>query len=413
MYKTVPNASEYEMTVGGHIRRKDGAVCMLTILSEQPAITLVIYGKERTITVEWLRLMTHFEVDLPYRDFFNSYFTPTKEWINGITVNQTMLFYGKRPEYKPGYRIVPCYTRYAVSREGELIDTYTGKTTVLRDYPKRYLEVRIYSPDKGKLITTCLHRLVALAWVKNPNHLKYYLVNHIDGNKHNTVYTNLEWTDHKGNIEHAYKNNLRASNIGCKIRNVTTKEVKIFSAISLAASYMGLSPYRRINDIFNFKRKSYLIKGQYEIKRLDDPTPWFYENMNNPIISGRYVITVIDDKGTEEVFYNVNSLLLKYPTRCGFVGNLSRKIKRVLDVYPDIKISVTDTYVTLPIQALEIATGKVTEAISSAILAKLINLCRVAIKRSLDAGETKIYKGYSIRYKSDTEWVILSPFTKL
>ena len=80
LFKTVPKAKDYEMSVEGQIRRKDGVECTLTILNDEPAVTLVIYGKERTVAIEWLRLITHFEVDLKYQDFWNVYFTPIKNW---------------------------------------------------------------------------------------------------------------------------------------------------------------------------------------------------------------------------------------------------------------------------------------------------------------------------------------------
>lgn len=48
-----------------------------------------------------------------------------------------------------------------------------------------------------------LHRLVALHFVPNPDPSKYNVVNHLDGVKTNCHYTNLEWTDIKGNNKHA------------------------------------------------------------------------------------------------------------------------------------------------------------------------------------------------------------------
>lgn len=52
-----------------------------------------------------------------------------------------------------------------------------------------------------------VHRLVAQTFIEKPSHL--YEVNHIDGNKLNNHYTNLEWCDRGYNIQHSYKNGLR------------------------------------------------------------------------------------------------------------------------------------------------------------------------------------------------------------
>ncbi len=52
-----------------------------------------------------------------------------------------------------------------------------------------------------------VHRLVAKLFVKNPDK-ENTIVNHIDGNKLNNDWKNLEWTTIKGNNQHAADNNL-------------------------------------------------------------------------------------------------------------------------------------------------------------------------------------------------------------
>lgn len=71
-----------------------------------------------------------------------------------------------------------------------------------------YLDVALTSESK-KYTHHLIHRLVAIAFVENPNHLSQ--VNHIDGDKKNNRYTNLEWCTPSENVKHAIKIGLRIS----------------------------------------------------------------------------------------------------------------------------------------------------------------------------------------------------------
>ena len=58
----------------------------------------------------------------------------------------------------------------------------------------------------GKHHTGLVHRLVASAFIPNPDQKKE--VNHIDGNKQNNNISNLEWVTPRENIAHARMNGL-------------------------------------------------------------------------------------------------------------------------------------------------------------------------------------------------------------
>jgi hypothetical protein len=110
-------------------------------------------------------------------------------------------------------------TEYYVSEDG---DVYSKKY-----HPKRnpncemrklkpflkngYLQVAIYINGKQKFLS--IHRLVAECYITNPNNKPQ--VNHIDGNKLNNHYINLEWVTNKENADHR-DNVLNKKNIGEK-----------------------------------------------------------------------------------------------------------------------------------------------------------------------------------------------------
>jgi hypothetical protein len=89
---------------------------------------------------------------------------------------------------------------YKVSRIGNVYSTYSRR--LLKPYiaSDGYLRLNLCKNKKVKI--TMLHRIVAEAFIPNPNNLP--VVNHIDGNKANPIADNLEWTTHSKNSAHAF-----------------------------------------------------------------------------------------------------------------------------------------------------------------------------------------------------------------
>ena len=63
----------------------------------------------------------------------------------------------------------------------------------------------------GKTRTFKVHRLIAEAFIDNPNNLP--IINHKDGNKLNNSIDNMEWCDYSHNNKEAYKQGLKESNL--------------------------------------------------------------------------------------------------------------------------------------------------------------------------------------------------------
>lgn len=71
---------------------------------------------------------------------------------------------------------------------------------------KGYLSVCLRK--NGKTKREYIHRLVGENFVDNPD--KFPVINHIDGDKHNNQFSNLEWVTYSDNNQHAYNTGLKA-----------------------------------------------------------------------------------------------------------------------------------------------------------------------------------------------------------
>jgi hypothetical protein len=104
--------------------------------------------------------------------------------------------------------IAECNGEYYISDHGRVKSYKFGKERILKErmqgpglkYPVISLNI------KSKVYQVKIHKLVALAFVENPHNKPQ--VNHIDGNKLNNHYTNLEWVTQKENLQHAWSTGL-------------------------------------------------------------------------------------------------------------------------------------------------------------------------------------------------------------
>jgi hypothetical protein len=94
--------------------------------------------------------------------------------------------------------------------------------------PERELTTRInnrgYNTVSFNNTTYMVHNLVAQGFVPNPDNKPE--VNHINGNKLNNNYTNLEWVTRKENIQHAFRTGLNKAGLGTKqtYKSIETKQ---------------------------------------------------------------------------------------------------------------------------------------------------------------------------------------------
>ena len=106
------------------------------------------------------------------------------------------------------------------NRDGE-VQTYMFKVKekILKQGRRQDGYADVPLSKQGVTVLYCVHRLIADAWIPNPNNYKY--VNHKDLDKTNNSLNNLEWISNSGNITHAVQRyaNPQSIAIYCKETN--------------------------------------------------------------------------------------------------------------------------------------------------------------------------------------------------
>lgn len=97
------------------------------------------------------------------------------------------------------------FPNYSVSEDGTITNEKRGRELKALKMTKGYRGVRLYL-SSTKAVTKKIHRLVALAFIDNPEGKEQ--VNHIDGDKSNNCVSNLEWCTNQENHDHKCRNGL-------------------------------------------------------------------------------------------------------------------------------------------------------------------------------------------------------------
>ena len=148
---------------------------------------------------------------------------------------------------------------YQVSTLGRVKNSLTGSLIHLQKRKKGYVKVSLY--ENGKEYTRDVHRLVAKAFIPNPDNLPD--VNHDNGHKDDNRVGNLYWCTRKENMQHAIETGLFTPKapepIRSPVRIVETGEV--FPSISDCAKAIGGSVINIVQAMDEDVRNHHTCKG--------------------------------------------------------------------------------------------------------------------------------------------------------
>lgn len=133
------------------------------------------------------------------------------------------------------------------------------KGRILKQYPNNGGYMRVGVSMNGKRINLLVHRIVASAFIPNPNNLPE--VNHKDNNPANNAVSNLEWCTSQYNTAYREKYGVSAKEVTKALRkpviavNLETFKVFYFESQNEAARQLNIDR-RHVNNAVRGLRKT-------------------------------------------------------------------------------------------------------------------------------------------------------------
>ena len=145
----------------------------------------------------------------------------------------------QQPSNELEWREVKEYSNYEVNQFGEIRHKTRKKILKPRSNNGGYQYVNF--KINGKNINFAVHRIVANAFIPNPN--GYTEINHKDYDRTNNCVDNLEWVNSSQNKQHAYLKDENKNSRGKAVvqRSKDGVYIKTFETISKAAKEMNCS----------------------------------------------------------------------------------------------------------------------------------------------------------------------------
>lgn len=140
----------------------------------------------------------------------------------------------------PGFYEIPQFSRYGVSRSGEVINKISGKIIAGSKNPSGYHNFRL-TDDFGYCYTYGRHRLLCDVFKAESKFHQKCVVNHLNGVKGDDRLDNLEWTTQQENTHHAGAMGMSPKCLPVAVRCADTKIVEFFPSVIACAEKLGMS----------------------------------------------------------------------------------------------------------------------------------------------------------------------------
>lgn len=137
---------------------------------------------------------------------------------------------------------------YAIDCHGHILSLLTDQYVTPSVDTNGYLKVTLMKD--GVRAIKRVHRLVAQHFIPNNDPTKT-VINHIDGNKQNPDYTNLEWCTQQENTQHAHNTGLQTKTSDKK---VVRGDGRVYRSLTEAANDNNITK-SAISRVINGKRQ--------------------------------------------------------------------------------------------------------------------------------------------------------------
>lgn len=227
--------------------------------------------------------------------------------------------YGYKWKYKENINLLNEQWKFITIRNKENIYQISNYGRIKNNKTNRILKQTIDNNGYYNYDKNLIHILVAKIFLI-PS-LNFNIVNHIDGNKLNNHYKNLEWTDNKGNVVHAIKNGLRKNIKKIAHIDINNNIINIYNSCSEASRDLNVN-CRSVNKCCKGLLKSCGIY-KYIFKYLDNNT----ECINSKIMEEIKIPNKIKKEKNNAIKIDIYTRNGTYLDTCNSILHASKKYK--------------------------------------------------------------------------------------